>query len=65
MRLFGARLRTHKAALASALDTAYPVYTLPGSPTAGNITTWQDRKRDRVKSALWLAVHTPEFQIQR
>ncbi|WP_395707328.1 DUF1800 family protein [Casimicrobium huifangae] len=56
---------TNKAALASALDTAYPVYTLPGSPTAGNITTWQDRKRDRVKSALWLAVHTPEFQIQR
>jgi hypothetical protein len=55
----------NKTALASALDTAYAVYTLPGSPTAANITTWQDRKRNRVKGALWLAVHTPEFQIQR
>ncbi len=55
----------NKATLTTALDTAYPVYTLPASPTAGNITTWQDRKRDRVKGALWLAVHTPEFQIQR
>ncbi len=55
----------NKAQLVSALDTAYPVYTLPATPTAGNITTWQTRKRDRVKGALWLTVHTPEFQIQR
>ena len=47
------------------LDTAYPVYNLP-TATAGNITygNGQDRKRDRVKGALWLC-HTPEFQIQR
>jgi len=63
--LGGTLSQTNKDNLATALETAYPVYNLPASPTAANITTWQDRKRNRVKSALWLAVHTPEFQIQR
>lgn len=57
----------NKTALINALDdpTAYPPYTLPASPTAANITTWQNNRRDRVKAALWLVVHTPEFQVQR
>jgi uncharacterized protein (DUF1800 family) len=67
----------NQAALAAALDAAYPVSAMPAPPaspdpgaTAYNtwlsqITTWQDRRRDRVRGALWLAVHTPEFQIQR
>ncbi len=56
---------THLNSLAAALDSAYPVTTLPAAPTASQITSWQDRRRDRVRAALWLAVHTPEFQIQR
>ena len=64
--LLGGQLSpANKTSLESALNTAYPVYVLPGSPSAANITTWQERKRERVKGALWLAVHTPEFQIQR
>lgn len=64
--LLGGQLSpSNKTSLESALNTAYPVYVLPGSPSAANITTWQERKRERVKGALWLAVHTPEFQIQR
>ena len=70
---------TNKASLVAALDTAFasasqktrPV--LQGAiPTAAQITTynnqvssWQTYKRDRVRGALWLAVHLPEFQIQR
>ena len=69
----------NKANLVSALDTAFagasqktrPV--LQGAiPTAAQISTynnqvnsWQSYKRDRVRGALWLAVHLPEFQIQR
>ena len=36
------------------------------SPTVTGLTTAQlaQRKRDRVKAAVWLAVHSPEFQIQ-
>jgi hypothetical protein len=70
---------TNKANLVTALNTAYPTTTAPvlastppNPPTATQITaynnalsTWQQRKRDRVKAALWLTVHTPEFQIQR
>lgn len=65
--LGGALSPTNKAALVASLDnaSAFPVYTLPATPTAANITTWQDRKRNRVKGALWLAVHAPEFHIQR
>ncbi len=52
--------------LVKALDTAFPnTLTLSGTPTARQISDWQDRRRDRVKGALWLAVHTPDFQIQR
>ena len=64
-------------AYASALDAAYPVMARPAPPASPDpgtsayntwvsaITTWQDRRRDRVRAALWLAVHSPEFQIQR
>ena len=70
---------TNKANLVTALDTAFagtsqktrPV--LQGAiPNATQITaynnqvnSWQNYKRDRVRGALWLAVHLPEFQIQR
>lgn len=78
--LLGGSLSTpNKTSLVTALDAAYPttvapvlVTTPPNSATSGQISTynnalssWQQRKRDRVKAALWLAVHTPEFQIQR
>jgi len=59
----------NKTTLARALDTAYPACATPTGSCAGTAQDpyekWQGRKRDRVKSALWLAVHTPEFQIQR
>jgi hypothetical protein len=72
----GSLSATNKANLATALNTAFPTTAIPvlaGSPpTAAQITTynnalstWQIRKRDRIKAALWLTVHTPEFQIQR
>ena len=70
---------TNKTNLVAALDTAFagasqktrPV--LQGAiPTSSQISTynnqvnsWQSYKRDRVRGALWLAVHLPEFQIQR
>ena len=69
----------NKASLVTALDAAFagaPQKTRPvllGTvPTSAQITTynnqvnsWQGYKRDRVRGALWLAVHLPEFQIQR
>jgi uncharacterized protein (DUF1800 family) len=58
--LMGGKLAASvKANYIVALDTAYsPNFTgLTG-------TTLDQRKRDRVKSALWLAVHSPEFQVQ-
>jgi uncharacterized protein (DUF1800 family) len=51
--------------LVTALDSAYPQTTLVTNPSANQIRDWQNRRRDRVKGALWLAVHMPEFQIQR
>jgi hypothetical protein len=45
-----------KATYVSALDTTYP-----SNPNASQLA---DRKRDRVRVALWLAVHAPEFQVQ-
>jgi len=77
--LGGSLSNANKTALVTALDTAYPttatpilVTTPPNSATASQLSTyntavsnWQSRRRDRVKAALWLAVHTPEFQIQR
>ena len=70
---------TNKANLVTALDAAFaaePQKTRPvllGTiPTSAQIaayntqvTSWQDYKRKRVRGALWLAVHLPEFQIQR
>ena len=69
----------NKASLVAALDAAFAGYSqktrpvLAGTiPTAAQITTynnqvnnWQSYKRDRARGALWLAVHLPEFQIQR
>ncbi len=67
--LLGGSLSTaNKAALVTALDTAYAPCATPATAgcTGGtNNANWQNRKRDRIKGALWLAVHTPEFQIQR
>jgi hypothetical protein len=77
--LGGSLNTTNKNALVTALDTAYPTTatpvlqsTAPNPPTSTQINTyntdvnnWQVRKRDRVRGALWLAVHLPEFQIQR
>lgn len=76
--LGGSLSSTNRNALATALDhptLGFPVIAMPvlaANPTANQISaynsavsTWQQRKRDRVKSALWLAVHLPEFQIQR
>jgi uncharacterized protein (DUF1800 family) len=45
-----------KATYISVLDTTYP-----SNPNASQLA---DRKRDRVRVALWLAVHAPEFQVQ-
>ena len=62
------------AAFAGATQKTRPVLqsTPPNPPTATQINTyntavnnWQAYKRDRVRGALWLAVHLPEFQIQR
>ena len=72
----GALTPTNRDAVAAALNTAYPPIATPvlaGSPPTSTqistynsaVSTWQQRKRDRVKGALWLAVHLPEFQIQR
>lgn len=74
--LGGSLSTTNKNALIAALDTAYPTTpapVLPNPPTSAQISTyngdlnnnWQPRKRNRVRGALWLAVHLPEFQIQR
>ena len=68
---------TNKNALVAALDAAYPTTATPvlagNPPSSAQINTynndvnnnWQPRKRNRVRGALWLAVHLPEFQIQR
>ena len=74
--LGGSLNTTNKASLVAALNTAYPSSAPPvlagNPPTASQISTynsavstWQGVKRDRIKGALWLAVHSPEFQIQR
>ncbi|MBL8310959.1 MAG: DUF1800 family protein [Burkholderiales bacterium] len=72
--LGGSLSSTNKAALVAALDGGFAPCQTPtsrpecvGSPSNDPYpyTNWQTRKRNRVKGALWLAVHTPEFQIQR
>ncbi len=51
--LMGGRLpESVKASYVQALSTAYPVLDDPV------------RKRDRVRAAMWLAIQSPEFQIQ-
>jgi uncharacterized protein (DUF1800 family) len=57
---------------AAAIDAAYPNTTgacvLPASPTIATQTqldNFDDCRRSRVKGAVWLAMHAPEFQIQQ
>ncbi len=67
----------NKAPLVTALNSAFTLVA-PPPPLAGNppsasqistyntaVSNWQQYKTNRVKAALSLAVHTPEFQIQR
>ena len=72
----GSLSAANKSGLVTALNTAYPTTTRPvlaGAPPSSaqintynnDVQSWHDRKRDRVKGALWMAVHLPEFQIQR
>ena len=74
--LGGSLNATNKSALATALDAAYattPTPMLLGNPPSNaqistyntNVGSWQTLKNNRVRGALWLAVHLPEFQIQR
>jgi hypothetical protein len=56
---------TERGKLVTALNAAYSVPTLVANPSSSQIDDYQNRRRDRVKGALWLAVHMPEFQIQR
>jgi hypothetical protein len=75
--LFGGSMNaTNKNNLVAKLNEAYPPTAPPvlagNPPSAAQISTyntavtsWQGVKRDRIKGALWLAVHAPEFQIQR
>jgi uncharacterized protein (DUF1800 family) len=52
--------------LAAVLNAEYPVPTVPSATANGwSIEGYQNDRHDRVKGALWLAVHMPEFQIQR
>ncbi len=55
---------TEAANYATAIQTTYPA-TLPANPTAAQTATWLQARRNRVRMALWLTVHSPEFQIQR
>lgn len=54
-----------RTAYAAALDASFPVAALPSNPTANDIQQWQGLRQLRVKGAMWLVVHSPEFQIQR
>lgn len=64
--LGGSLSPANKGSLVTALDNAYSACpTAAGCTGATSNSQWQDRKRNRVKGALWLAVHSPEFQIQR
>lgn len=73
----GSLSATNKTQLVTALNAAFTLVSPPASlagspPSASQISTyntavsnWQTYKTNRVKAALWLAVHSPEFQIQR
>jgi hypothetical protein len=73
----GSLSAANKAQMVAALNGAFTLVS-PPAPLAGNppsagqlstynnaVSSWQQYKRDRVRGALWLAVHAPEFQIQR
>jgi uncharacterized protein (DUF1800 family) len=47
------------------INTVFPYIAPPTSTDASQINEFQFRRRDRVKAAMWLAVHAPEFQIQQ
>jgi uncharacterized protein (DUF1800 family) len=47
------------------INAFFPHLASPAGPEIYQINEFHNRRRDRVKSALWLAVHTPEFQIQQ
>jgi endo-chitodextinase len=47
------------------INTLYPYLAAPAGTADWQIDEFHYRRRDRVKAALWLAVHTPEFQIQQ
>jgi hypothetical protein len=49
----------------NALNTAYPATPLPANPQDYELNDWRFRKQARVKGAMWLLVHSPEFQVQR
>ena len=72
----GSLSAANKSTLVTALNTAYPTTARPvlaGSPPTNtqintynsDVNNWQSRRRDRIRGALWLTVHLPEFQIQR
>ncbi|MGL5003580.1 MAG: DUF1800 domain-containing protein [Casimicrobium sp.] len=58
-----------RGAYAAAVDSAYPYTTgacvLPAAPNDNQINSFDDCRGNRVKSALWLTMHSPEFQIQQ
>jgi endo-chitodextinase len=47
------------------INTLFPYLAAPAGTEIYQINEFHYRRRDRVKAALWLAVHTPEFQIQQ
>jgi uncharacterized protein (DUF1800 family) len=56
---------TDADAYANAIQATYPAAALPANPNSSQIMSWQTARLNRVKMAQWLAVHSPEFQIQR
>jgi uncharacterized protein (DUF1800 family) len=54
-----------RANYVTALNSAFPPNPLPASPEGWELEQWQRTQRERVKGAMWLLVHSPEFQIQR
>jgi uncharacterized protein (DUF1800 family) len=47
------------------INALFPYLAEPAGKEIYQINEFHNRRRDRVKAALWLAVHTPEFQIQQ
>ena len=55
----------HARATPLRLTPRFPVAVLPSNPSAYEMEVWQRLRQQRVKGAMWLMVHSPEFQIQR